>query len=97
MKNKVKETKKTVIDFIVNLIYIFEKPNYAIASFKANLLIENPSPQNKSRRPEWRRLFPNNDFMSLKIMIYYFELDNYLLLTNLVVINKTKYVKIGLC
>ena len=58
--------------------------------------MENPSPQ-KSSRPEWRRVFPDNNFMSLRIMIYHFELDNYLLLTNLVVINKTRYVKIGLC
>ena len=94
MKNKVKETKKTVIDFIENLIYIFEKPNDAIASFKRSLLIENSSPQKSRRR---RRLFKHNDFMSLRIMIYHFESDNYLLLTNLVVINKTRYVKIGLC
>ena len=94
MKNKVKETKKTVIDFIENLIYIFEKPNDVIASFKQSLLIENSSPQKSRRR---RRLFQYNDFMSLRIMIYHFELDNYLLLTNLVVINKTRYVKIGLC
>ena len=47
MKNKVKETKKTVIDFIENLIYIFEKPDDAIASFKESLFIENPCPQKK--------------------------------------------------